>query len=75
MSEWYFGIEREDYDAMLKKAIKLDPSNTVYQRSYYIELDRNNENNKQAIIEYVHDLFYVKSLQSKSMLKIKGRSW
>lgn len=71
MSEWYFGIEREDYDAMLKKALQLDPNNPVYQRSYYIELDRNDEHNKQVIINYARLVLYEDS-PIKKILRSKG---
>jgi len=35
MSEWFFGLEAEDVEAMLKKASVLEPDNLVYKRGSY----------------------------------------
>lgn len=71
MSEWHFGIDVKDYDAMLKKAITLEPYNPLYQRSYYIELDRNDDNNKQKIITYA-ELVLCEYSPIKKILQSKG---
>lgn len=49
MSEWYFGIETEDYEEMLKKALKLNPDNLMYQWYIYGPLGRENPENPLAI--------------------------
>jgi hypothetical protein len=42
MGEWHFGIDRKDYEAMLDKAIRLDPENLVYNEYYYWDLSKEN---------------------------------
>jgi hypothetical protein len=54
MSEWYFGIDREDYEKMLDKARMLDPDNLIYNYPYYRDLDQATENNKKKIAEYAN---------------------
>lgn len=48
MSEWYFGINRQDYEVMLARAKLLDPTNPVYKEDYYYKLHEKDHNNKEA---------------------------
>jgi len=52
MSEWYFGIDRKDYERMLDKAMLLEPDNLLYKDRYYINLDCTVEYNKKEAMEY-----------------------
>ena len=42
MGEWFFGIDQEDYEAMIEKAKILEPENLIYKESYYWELSHEN---------------------------------
>lgn len=52
MSEWYFGIEPEDYNKMLIKAMQLEPSNPVYHWKYIIHLKEKDTANHKELNEY-----------------------
>jgi tetratricopeptide (TPR) repeat protein len=52
MAEWYVGLEVEDYQRMLRKALELDPDDLMYQSNYYLHLDRSIPENKAAAIKY-----------------------
>lgn len=41
MSEWFFGLEREQVKSMMKKALYLEPENIIYQWIYYMGLSLN----------------------------------
>lgn len=69
MSEWYFGLSVQDYKTMLNKAMLLDSNNPIYQRTYYIQLDESDLQNRKPLINYanliLHDESYAKILESK----------
>lgn len=48
MSEWYFGIEQDDYIKMMARAAESDPHNPVYQWNYYDELATENVRDENA---------------------------
>ncbi len=52
MSEWYFGIELEDYEAMLKAATDLDPENDLYRISYYFGSIHSKKPNTSLALDY-----------------------
>lgn len=49
MGEWYFGIEQEDYLAMIEKAHKLDPQNPLYNEQYYYNLRKINHKDPRLV--------------------------
>lgn len=72
MSEWYFNIEREDYDKMLAKAMTLEPHNPLYKDSYYFNLAHSlDENDKNAVKIYALSILNNNS-NIQNMLKSKG---
>ncbi len=72
MSEWYFTIEREDYDAMLTKAMSLEPHNPLYKDSYYFNLAHSSdESDKKAVRVYAHSILD-KNSDIQTMLRNKG---
>lgn len=52
MSEWYIGVTTEDYEKMLSRAIELDPSNLLYKKTYYINLDEHIPYQRIEIFNY-----------------------
>lgn len=52
MSEWYFGIDKEDYVNMLNQAMALEPDNLLYRDTYFINLDLTIASNKKEAEEY-----------------------
>jgi tetratricopeptide (TPR) repeat protein len=52
MSEWYFGIEVEDYQRMLTRAMELEPDNIVYKETYYLKLDQNIPKEHEELLAY-----------------------
>lgn len=50
-SEWYFGIEVEDYEAMFEKARHLEPNNEIYKINYYSHIAREDPANKEAFLQ------------------------
>lgn len=71
MSEWYFGIDTDDYLAMLDKAIELEPHNPLYQRSYYINLDHHDPKYRQKVYQYAK-LVLEKNSPIQKLLSEKG---
>ena len=71
MSEWYFDIELEDADAMIEKAICLDPDNPVYQWDYYCFLDKSISENRKKIKKYAQ-MVLVEDSPVKEILHTKG---
>lgn len=49
MSEWYLGIDREDYEQMLKKAKALDPQNMLYKWLDYYDISKTNPTDDQLL--------------------------
>lgn len=52
MSEWFFGINVEDYENMIAKAHYLEPHNPLYNEAYYWDLAKHDPPNAE-LIEYV----------------------
>ena len=48
MSEWYFDIEMEDVESMLKKATYLDPESLLYKWGYCCILNQRAEVNTET---------------------------
>ncbi len=71
MSEWYFGIDTEDWETMLRKAMELEPKNPIYQRSYYIELDPKNPTQREQVYHYAK-LILQEDSPIKKILNQKG---
>jgi len=40
MGPWFFGIDQEDHENMIKKAHKLESNNPLYNEHYYYKLER-----------------------------------
>lgn len=70
MCELLFGIDVKDYEAMIEKAKKLDPSNLVYKENYYWELKEKNPKHPE-LIEYCK-LVLSDDSPIKEQLKTKG---
>lgn len=71
MSEWFFGIEREDYQKMLRNSRKIEPNNPLYQWSYYGSLDLNNPKHINEFYEYAK-MVLQKNSPIKKKLQLKG---
>jgi len=71
MSEWYFGIETQDYERMLDKALLLDPDNFLYKSLYYKGLDMKRESNKEEVVKYAQEVLYHES-RIKNIVADKG---
>jgi hypothetical protein len=70
ISEWYFGIDVKDYEAMIQKAQRLDPNNLVYKESYYWNLRDKNPRDPE-LIAYAH-LILSEDSPLKKQLQSKG---
>jgi tetratricopeptide (TPR) repeat protein len=70
MSEWYFGIDVNVYNAMLAKAQILDPDNPLYKHAHYWSLFEKDHNNQEAI-EYARMVLQENS-PIKGILDTKG---
>lgn len=70
MAEWYFDIEIEDAQKMMKEASNLDPTNLLYKWAYYVDLDMRILNNKKNMILYAKQVLSEPTL--KKELKSKG---
>ncbi len=70
MSEWFFGIDVQDYEEMIKKAYQLDPNNPLYQENYYYNL-RNKDPENLELIAYARLILSTNSPIEKQ-LKNKG---
>lgn len=74
MSEWYFGIEINLVEQMIKRSMELEPNNDLYQWAYYGWLDvHQNKNEKQLATGYAHKIldknsFIHKTLENKGAL-------
>ena len=71
MSEWFFGIDVKDYEEMFQKAMLLEPNNLLYQRIYYMDLDKTIPSNKKGAMEYAKKVL-AKDSPIQKALKIKG---
>jgi hypothetical protein len=70
ISEWYFDIELEEVQRMIKKAANLEPENILYQWSNYSDLDMRDSHNKEKIILYAKQA--LSEPKVKEELKSKG---
>lgn len=70
MSEWYFDIEWEEVEAMIKDAARLDPNNLIYQWTKYYTLSRKIPISKD-VIEYTK-LVLKEDSSIKQTLMTKG---
>jgi len=72
MSEWYFGIEIEQAEEMIQKAMQQEPQNILYQWAHYGFLDvYKNENEKKLAIPYAKIVLEENS-PLKKILETKG---
>ncbi len=72
MSEWFFGIDIEEAEAMIERSLVLDPNNLIYQWIHYGPLGRKNPDNS-SVIAYAEkvldkDSFIQKTLQQKGAI-------
>lgn len=70
MSEWYFDIEIEEAQSMIKKALYIEPDNILYHWANYGDLDMRDSINNEKMI-----LFAKQALSNptvKKELKSKG---
>jgi len=83
MAEWFFGIDQEDYEAMIKKAHELEPDNSFYNEDYYNYLETVNPNNPELIafaylllVDYfcIKEPFCTKGAVGEYLLEIK-KGW
>lgn len=52
MSEWYFDIDIEEAQSMMKKASEIKPDNILYKWANYSDLDMRESSNKEKMILY-----------------------
>lgn len=70
ISEWYFDIEIEDVQNMMKQASKIEPDNILYKWVNFRELDMRDSCNKKKMILYAKQV--LSNLKIKEELKSKG---
>lgn len=72
ISEWYFGIEIEEVQKIMKKALELEPDNILYKWAEYSDLDMRKSCNKEKMIKYakqtLSNSIVRKELKSKGAL-------
>lgn len=71
MSEWYWGIEVEDYDRMFEKAIQLEPNNPVYHWQHIISLKEKDPANHKELREY-YELVLKEDSEIRAILEARG---
>jgi len=49
MGPWFFGIDREDQEAMIEKSRRIEPNNLVYNEPYYWGLSGKDPKNQELI--------------------------
>lgn len=72
MSEWYFGIELVDGEAMVRKAMELEPGNILYQWAYYGLLDLLRVPENKKIAASYAKIVLEENSPIKEILKSKG---
>lgn len=72
MSEWYFGVELEEAEAMIQKSLKLEPENILYKWAYYGSLDIYQNANEKRIAIYYAKKILEKNSSLKKILETKG---
>lgn len=70
MSEWYFDIEIEEAQSMMKKASGFKPDNILYKWANYSGLDMRESHNKEKMILYAKQA--LSEPEVKEELKSKG---
>jgi hypothetical protein len=70
MSEWYFDIEIEEAQSMIKKALELQPNKILYKWAEYSDLDMRESKNQNNMIGYAKEALSNKEVQEE--LKSKG---
>lgn len=70
MSEWYFDIDIEEAQSMMKKASEIEPDNILYKWANYSDLDMRESSNKEKMILYAKKTLSVSGV--KRDLKSKG---
>ncbi|HAR72097.1 MAG TPA: hypothetical protein DCR77_01620 [Flavobacteriaceae bacterium] len=72
ISEWYFDIEIEEAQSMMKRASELKSDNMLYKWAYYSDLDMRVASNKEKMILYAKQALsepkVEKELRSKGAL-------
>jgi len=70
ISEWYFDIDIEEAQSMMKKAPEIEPNNVLYQWANYSDLDMRESSNKEKMIQYAKKA--LSESEVKRDLKSKG---
>lgn len=70
ISEWYFDIEIEEAQSMMKRASELKPDNMLYKWAHYSDLDMRETSNKEKMILYAKEA--LSEPKVKEELKSKG---
>lgn len=70
ISEWYFDIEIEEAQSMMKKASELEPDSILYKWANYSGLDTRDQAKKEKIILYAKQALFEPEV--KEELKSKG---
>lgn len=70
ISEWYFDIEIEEAQSMMKKASELKPDNMLYKWANYSDLDMRESSNKEKMILYAKQALSEPGVERE--LKSKG---
>jgi hypothetical protein len=70
ISEWYFDIEIEEAQKMMKKASELKPDNILYRWANFSDLDMRESSNKEKMILYAKQALSEPGV--KKELKSKG---
>lgn len=52
ISEWYFDIDIEEAQSMMKKASEIEPDNILYKWANYSDLDMREARNKEKMTRY-----------------------
>lgn len=72
MSEWYFDLNIEEAQEMIKQAAKIDPDNMLYKWAYFNDLDMRVGNNIEKMVSYaqtvMNDQKIIDQLKSKGSL-------
>ena len=70
ISEWYYDIETEEAQSMMKKASELEPNNILYNWANFNYLDMRNSHNKAKMILYAKQALSESKVREE--LKCKG---
>lgn len=70
MSEWYWGIEVEDYERMFEKVMQLEPNNPVYHWQHIISLKEKDPANHKELREY-YELVLKENSEIRAILEAK----